>query len=489
MRDKSSELEIAQVKTRTMRGLTLLVVREAVIKVIAIAGQLFLVRLLLPEYFGIIAVLSFLVNTADLFADVGLISGVIRNKERPSQELLSSLFLIKLVLTSAVVFILWMLRPVIAQLFPILQAEHFTILAVFSLTLLLRPLRSLIYGLLERELRYDLIPVIDIVGLIIYFLVAISLAVSGFGIWSLVWSAAIKDVVEVILLEIFHPFIPSVKISTRKLKAYLTFGAPVQGNTILGVIHQSTIPFLGGMLVSPAAVGYLDWGFNIASLPRAITANVGRIAFASFSRIQDRADLLTRAIEESIEVMSLIILFLLSASLFYGRQGIHLFLGEPWVAAAPSLTWLLAAELFLAIVGVLQQAIIARGLTQSLIARSLIGLFAQWLSVLIFVKLFGFVGIAIGICFGMAVTSLMYWRLIHGNGIKLSFRDSLLPQILVFLFSLMAGYFLSFFPSTPISFVIKITIFFVIYLGSALVFSRKTLTRTYLLFREHVFSW
>jgi hypothetical protein len=49
-------LSLAQVKQRSLRGLSLLVMREGVIKIIAILGQLVLVRLLVPEYFGVIAV-------------------------------------------------------------------------------------------------------------------------------------------------------------------------------------------------------------------------------------------------------------------------------------------------------------------------------------------------------------------------------------------------------------------------------------------------
>lgn len=324
-------MQTQELKSRTIRGLVLLILREGVIKVVAIVGQLVLVRLLLPQYFGVVAILTFVINTADLFTDLGLVSGVIRSREKPSHAVLTSLFWIKFGLTSAATLLILALAPAFKALFPGLSGGDIVALRVLSLTLLVRPIKTMMLGLLERELRYDAVPLVDIGGLVVYFIVAIAFAVSGFGVWSLVWSILVKDIVELFILEAVNPFVPSLRFSWKQAKSFMGFGAPLQGNTILGFLSQSTIPFLGGMLSNPAAVGILDWGFNIASIPRVISYNIGRISLPSFSRVQGRPELIAKGVADSTSIMGFSNLFFLAASIFFARDSIQFVVGDKWL--------------------------------------------------------------------------------------------------------------------------------------------------------------
>jgi len=486
--DKQNLMSVVEVKSRAVRGLTLLVAREAVIKLIAIVGQLVLVRLLLPEYFGVVAIISFLINTGDLFSDIGLVSGVIRSEKKPSHDVLSSLFFVKFAMTFGIVVFLWVARPLLFTIFPALGTSNTLLLFVLSATLFVRPLRTMIYGLLERELRYDLIPIVDITGLLIYFVSACGLALTGFGIWSLVLSVVIKDTSEVVLLEFLHPFLPKLHFSWDEIRPFMKFGASLQGNTILGFLHQSTIPLLGGMLTTPTSVGLLDWSFNIASLPRAMSDNVGRIAFSSFSRIQGETALISRAIQETIGILSLIILFLITGALFFGREGIFYIIGDRWIDAAPSLVWLLVGELFICVAGVLQQAIIARGYTTQLLIRTAIGLIAQWAMAVLFVHLFGFVGIAMAISMGMALLSVLFWRLMRTSGVMPPPLLSFLPQFQVFLAACIVGLVLRNLPETFVWFVVKLVLFTLVYGVAVWGLARRTCLQTLYLLRDHIFS-
>lgn len=477
---------LADIKSKSIRGLSLLVIREVAIKVIAICGQLLLVRLLAPEVFGVIAIVTFLINIGDLFSDLGLVSGVIRSKERPTHEMLSTFFVIKQTMSLFVVCLLLGGFPFFLRMLPALSGLDIRIYIIFCSTLLLRPLRTLLYGLLERELRYDIIPFVDIVGLLVYFGTAATLAFLHMGVWSLVLSVVVKDVVELILLEVASPFIPHPRFSWKYLSTFIKFGAPVQGNTILGILHQSTIPLFGGRFLVPANVGLLDWSFNIASLPRAITDNVGRIAFASFSRLQEDRVILARAIEETIGVGSLLIFFIFSLSVVSGRSAIEVIVGPLWMGAAPALSWLLLAEVFLFVAGVLQQAIIARGFTKELLTFSFIGLLIQWGSALLFLRFFGYVGIAMGICVGMGTLALFYSHVIQVAGIRFSLVKTIFPSMLITVLSLGMMTLIPTFHGL-LAAIARGAFFGCVYFIFSLLLARSVISRLILLLRSYVF--
>jgi len=360
------------------------------------------------------------------------------------------------------------------------------IFVVFILTLFVRPLRSLIYGLLERELRYDMIPFVDILGLLVYFTVAIFCAVRGMGVWSLVWSVLFKDLFEILLLECLHPFIPSPRAAWSDIHPFLKFGIAVQGNTIISTIQQSTIPLLGGMLVGPVAIGLLDWSYNIASLPRALTDNVGRISFSSFSRIQKETVLLGKAIEESLGLLTLVVSFFILASFFFSRDAIQYLIGPAWVDASTSLTWILCAEFFLSIVSVLQQAIIVRGNAGQLTKRTGVSLLVQWGMVVVFVKMFGFVGIAMGICGGMILQAGFCFALMQKTGIQFSSKRMFLPVLRVITCMFLVGIALSYLPHSFLWLVGRGIVFAILFFACSYVVANQTILRAIHLFQEHV---
>lgn len=482
----NSSVDIQLVKTKAIRGLTLLVSREVAIKVIAIFGQFALVKLLLPQVFGVIAVLTFLINIADLFSDIGLVSGIIRSKSKPTRTTLSTFFVVKMFLTSLAAISLWLLFPKLENIYQALSGIDARIVAIYLVTLCLRPLRTILIATLERDLRYDVIPVVDIGGLVVYFAVALVMAASGMGIWSLVISILIKDVFEIILLEIFAPFVPMRKFSFRELKKIWRFGLSVQGNTILGVLHQSAIPFFGGIMVGARQVGLLDWGFNISSIPRALTDNVGRIAFSSFSRLQDYPLLLSKAIEETLRLGIFPMFYLLLGSVLVGKDAIAVLIGANWTEASGALSFLLLSEIALLVVSILAQAVISRGYTKYLVRNSLCGLGAQWLCILVSVKLFGFIGIAMGMAFGTITLSLLYTRLTNSAGVAFSLVRTIGPNLLVFCLSLglMALY-----PKTDPTLgtlVIKSVSFTVVYFCLSMIFLHSTLIRMWSLSRKRV---
>ncbi len=480
-------VDIHALRTKSLKGLTLLVGREIVIKIVAAIGQLLLVRLLSPEFFGVFAVITFLINAADLFTDLGLISGVIREREEPSPDTLSVIFTLKSLLTGIAVVVLNTLATVLMMKFVHSEA-YLVAFRIMTLTLLLRPYKTIVYGLLERELRYENIPMIDVGGLLVYFVVAILLSGLHMGFWSLVLAVVAKDSTELVMLYCIRSWIPNLQFSFRKLRSYIHFGAPLQLATIVGFIHQSSIPFLGGLLSTPASVGILDTSYNIASMPRALTDNVGRVAFASFSRIQNETDLLSRASTRAISVLTLPLLLLLSLSLSLGQSLVGIILTPKWLGILAPLNWYLVAGIFLSCIAVLQQAIIARGETLWLLRLSTITVIGEWVLSIALFHYIGFVAFAVASAISALLLFLQYVVLGSYKGIRVNLVRSLLPNFLIFTLLMVASTLLSRIGFSPYAVIpLKLVTLLTLFVVFTFVFARDSFHWVISLIREFIF--
>lgn len=72
--------KIKDLKNRAISGISTLLVRELLLKFAAVAGQLVLVRIIAPDFFGIYAIVSFIVSLLEFFTDFGVTPAIIQKK-------------------------------------------------------------------------------------------------------------------------------------------------------------------------------------------------------------------------------------------------------------------------------------------------------------------------------------------------------------------------------------------------------------------------
>lgn len=427
-----SKEHLAEIKQKTVTGAIQLIGREIFIKFIVVAGQLFLVRLLTPSIFGIFAILSFTISTAEIFTDIGLNLAIIQKKEEPTKLQLSTIFFIKLALAATTVLLLNIAAPTIISFYHQLSSTEILILRILSLTLLLKPLPNIISALLERELAYKNIAVIDIFGIFSYYFIALLLAFIGFGIWSFILAVIVKTLVESVTIFFFKPFIPLLAINLKSVKGFINIGKYFQLGFFLTIIHNSIIPVIAGPRIPLSQVGFLDWSYNTASFPRVFIDNLGRVSFSSFSRIQDKKEIISSSIEKAFDILTVVTAFFIVAVFVFGSDLIHYFLNDKWIFALPALNWFVASIFFMNGTGLLGHALLALGRTKEiLISVSIITTF-EFFGSYFLLKQFGFSGIALGFFIITVVTYFTYVFLCRKAEIPIRIGRTLISSAFIF---------------------------------------------------------
>ncbi len=428
-----SKALLFEIKRKTITGAIQLIGREMVIKVIVVAGQLLLVRLLAPSVFGVFAILSFVLSTAEIFTDVGLNLAIIQKKEEPTVRQLSTIFYIKFALTFITVILLNIFAPIIISFYHQLSLTEIVILRILSLTLLLKPLPNIISALLERELAYKQIALIDIFGIFSYYSVSLLLALMGFGIWSFIIAVIVKTIIESIITFLLKPLIPLFVFDFKDVRDFVNIGKYFQLGFLLTIIHNSIIPVIAGPRIPLFQVGFLDWSYNTASFPRVFIDNLGRVSFSSFSRIQEKKGIISSSVEKAFDMLTIVTMYFIVAVFAYGGDLIHYFLNDKWIDALPALYWYVASIFFMNGTGLLGHALMAIGKTKEiLISVSIITAF-EFFGSFYLLTYFGFSGIAMGFFAIIALTYFTYVLLCRKADIRININRTLISSAFLFL--------------------------------------------------------
>lgn len=461
-------------KASIMQGFGTLVIREFFLKLLSFAGQIFLARLLVPSDFGIYVIITFIIGFFGLFSDVGLSLAIIQNKEEPTKTELSEVFMLKVLLSLSLILLIWVLAPYVKLFYTTFNDSNILMLRVFSITLFLTSLRAVPVSLLERKIKYNLISALDILGVFVYYVVALTGAFLNIGVWSFILGAVIKEIAETVILYIAEPFLPHITLSFANIKKMIKFGVYVQGNGLVNFLRSSIVPVIGGRISGPYGVGLLDFSFNISLLPETVASNFGRVAFAGYSRIQAQRELLSSSINRSMSMLSIMLYIFPVIILSFGSVLIPLIFSEKWVPALPALYWYSAGAFFLPVIASLGQGMLAIGKSKEIFWGSFMTAVFGWIIAFLFVRIFGFVAIAATYSLTSFFFSLFYITVLKRSGLELNIISVFRPKIIAVAFSLVFSLALNLLlPKEFIFTIVKLFLSVVSYFIFMLLFVRK----------------
>lgn len=292
------------VAKRAATGGALLASQTVVTGVITALGGILLARLLTPKEFGVYAIVAFVATFFSLFSDVGLGAAIIQQRKYPTREELTTVFTLQMVLSGSLVV------AAVAAANPISLAYHLPpggvwLIRVLLLSIPIGMVRSVPSILLERDLSYGRLSVIESTEALSFQVVAVILAYAQFGVWSFVWATVARAVLGVIVAYVMAPWWPGFGLSRGTASRFLRFGLPYQLQRTLMFARNSLTPSVVAVLAGAAAVGYVNWALALAATPLVITNIVWRVTFPAFSRAQDDPVLLRTMIERSIRLSAI----------------------------------------------------------------------------------------------------------------------------------------------------------------------------------------
>ncbi|MDD3532192.1 MAG: oligosaccharide flippase family protein [Candidatus Shapirobacteria bacterium] len=329
-----------QVRDRAIAGTMTLTAQRAVIKAIDALGIIFLARLLTETEFGIFGIINFIVFTLFGFlSDIGLGASLIQKKTSLKKVDMATVFTVQLVLVAIVNGLIWLLSPTLIRLYQLSGAQIWLLRAT-GFCLLLTCFKTIPSALLQRELLYQKLLIPEITETVVYNLLAVVLAIFGFGVWSLTGALLLRTFLGALILGLVSPWPISLAVDRQSLRGLLKFGVPYQANSLLALLKDNLTPTIIAFFYGPAAVGFVNLAQSIAAKPMEITNIVNRVVFPTFAKIQDDRVRVGAWLEKGVRLMAYVYLPLVFGLLVSARPVLRLIYAsksDKWLPALPAL--------------------------------------------------------------------------------------------------------------------------------------------------------
>lgn len=292
-----------------------------------------LARLLTPEEFGTVALVTVFVTFFALLSDFGIGPAVVQNNTL-SDEDVQSIFSFSAVIGFVLAGLFFLSAGLIARFYN--NIELITISRLLSLSLLFNTLHIVPKALYQKALKFKQIGFISVLTHLFCGIITIILAYSGFSYYALV----IQSILSAIILFIIYYTIAPVKIrliikieSVRKIIRFSSFQFMFN---LINYFSRNSDNILIGKFFSPSALGYYDKSYRLMMMPVSnLTHVITPVLMPVLSKHQDDTDVVYNAYLKVVRLLATIG-FPLSVFLFFSANEIvNLFYGPQWGPSVP----------------------------------------------------------------------------------------------------------------------------------------------------------
>jgi O-antigen/teichoic acid export membrane protein len=306
-----------------------------------------LARILGPKDFGIYGMSLVLSNFIFMFWNLGLNAALIQRKELEKKDL-DTAFSLSIIMGLTCFIIVWFLAPFLAVFFK--EPLACTIARIIGITFIFYALDRIPTALLMRNLRFKENTLVGLANPIIYGLVAIPLALSGFGPLSFAWGVVLGTFAvvlgRIILgLKLFQ-WRPKPVINRESTKHLFGFGVYIMLSDVLNYCFWNLQRIIAGRYFGATDLGYLTRSSNLSVMPlHKVHANVGTVLLPGFSGIQDNKEKIKNWFRKFTFFTYSIIAPPLLFMIFFPKILIVGVFGAKWAPSSPLLMWLALAVL------------------------------------------------------------------------------------------------------------------------------------------------
>lgn len=332
------ELPADQLKSRSVRGASVTAVAQMLKLVLMLGSQLVLARLLLPGDFGLFAMVTPVIGFVTILADLGLTQAVV-SRARLRMAELNAFFWLNLALSAALAVVLGASGPLLAWLYGEPRVAAVTVacaaLIVVSGTGMLQG------ALLNRQLRFGAIAIIEVTSLALSVLATALLAWSGWSYWSLVLGQAAGTMASTALLWAVSHWRPRAPSFDRGALSLARFGGNITVSNLAGHLNMTLDNVMIGAVLGRVVLGLYDRAWKLAVQPlMQIQAPFHRVAVPVLSRLADQPDRYRQAFVQMTQAMLLAIAPAMIFAALLAEPLIAFALGARWLPAAPIFAWL-----------------------------------------------------------------------------------------------------------------------------------------------------
>lgn len=295
--------------------------------------SIILARLLLPEAYGLVAIVTIFTSLANVFVKSGLGTSLIQKKDADTLDF-STVFYFNMAFSVVLYIVMFFLAPVIAYFYG--NDLISPVLRVSSISLLLSGINNVQQAYVSKHLDFKKFFWSTLIGTVVSAVVGIIMAYNGFGVWSLVTQQLLNSFMDTVFLHFTIGWKPTREFSFNRLKSLYRFGWKIFAVDLMDTAYDDMQGLAIGKKYSSADLAYYNKGNQF---PRIIARNIDNsiqsVTFPILSLAQDDKEKFKRIMHRGCSLSFYFICPMMIGMLCVARPMVLLLLTANWIGCVP----------------------------------------------------------------------------------------------------------------------------------------------------------
>lgn len=303
-----------------------------------------LARILSPNDYGTIALVTVFITILQVFIDSGLSTALIQKKDADDLDF-SSVFYFNFVVCIILYLLMFFSAPYIAKFYNDLSLTP--IIRVISLTLIISGVKGVQQSYVSRNMLFKRFFFSTLGGTIFSAVLGIAMAYAGFGVWAIVFQQLSNNTIDTLILWITVKWRPVKKFSWLRLKNLLSFGWKLLASSLLDTVYNNSRNMIIGKLYTPADLAFYNQGDKFPKLiVTNINTSIDSVLLPTMSNEQDNPVRVKEMTRRAIKTSTYIMAPLMIGLAFCAEPIVRLVLTDKWLPCVPYLRIFCVTYLF-----------------------------------------------------------------------------------------------------------------------------------------------
>lgn len=294
-----------------------------------------LARILSPEDYGQIALITVFTTIMQVFVDSGLGLALIQKKDADDLDF-SSVFYFNFAVCLVLYAVMFVAAPFIASFYK--DTTLTPIIRVISLTIVISGVKGIQQSHVSRNMLFKRFFFSTLGGTIFSAFLGIGLAYAGFGVWAIVAQQLSNTTIDMLILWLTVKWRPKKMFSWKRLKSLLSFGWKMLVSSLLDTVYNNIRSLIIGRMYSSSDLAYYNQGKQFPhTIVDNIDSSIDSVLLPSMSSAQDDSVRVKVMARRSIKISTYIMAPMMMGLAFCAVPIVKLVLTDKWLPCVPFL--------------------------------------------------------------------------------------------------------------------------------------------------------
>jgi len=318
-----------------------------------------LARLLDPEHYGVISIVTVFITLLDVFVTSGFGTALVQKKEADKPDF-DTAFILSFGLSVILYIGLFACAPMIADFYE--MPELTSVLRVMGLRLPLAAFNNIQHAYIQRSMEFKRFFLATIAGTVVSGVMGVVFAALGFGVWALVVQYLLNTAVGTIMLSFVCKWKPGLHFSIDRAKRIWSFGWKVLVTQLVATLESDIRSLIVGKVFGSADLAFFDQGKKYpALLVTNINSSIDKVMLPAYSKEQENREKLLSMLRKSVRIGVYVLTPILLGFMIVSESFVVVMITEKWLPCVPFLQIFCISFLTRPIESSCRQALLAIG--------------------------------------------------------------------------------------------------------------------------------